>query len=53
MTLIELIENEIGDNEKKVLPYLDLSKSDSEIIESMKAVGILNFDNDHENQETE
>jgi hypothetical protein len=52
MTLIELVKDSLREEEKIILPYLDFSKSDSEIIESMKLANKLNFGNEHENSET-
>ena len=52
MTLIELIKDGLKDEDKVILPHLDFSKNDSEIIKSMKVASMLNFGNDHENQET-
>jgi len=49
MTLIELIKDSLRSEEKVILPFLDFSKSDSEIIESLKVVDMLNFGNEHEN----
>ena len=51
MTLIELIKDGLRNEDKVILPHLDFSKNDNEIIESMKVAGMLNFGNDHENQE--
>ena len=52
MSLIELIKDGLKEEDKSILPYLDFSKSDSEIIESMKVANILNFGNENENKET-
>lgn len=51
MALIELVKDGLRNEDKVILPHLDFSKNDSEIIESMKVAGMLNFGDDHENQE--
>ncbi len=52
MTLIELIKDGLKKEDKLLLSHLDFSKNDDEIIDSVKLAGLLNFDNNYENQKT-
>ena len=53
MTLLNLVQNGLKDEDKVILPYLDFLKNDDEIIGAMKLAGLLNFDNNYEDKETE
>lgn len=43
MNLIELIKKNLREKDKKILLFLDLDKTDEDIITDMVAAGFLNF----------
>lgn len=54
MTLLDLIKNDLGNDDKAVLSKIDLNKTNEEIIEDMTKVNMLKFKkNNHENQKAE
>ena len=51
MGLLEKIQDTLRPEDKLLLPFLDLQKTDDEIVEALVTAGMLDFGNTHNNED--